>query len=46
MAVQQQMVGRVHRIGQTRQSHVHRVVVDGSFELRLATERVGGSSGE
>merc|ERR1712185_872139 len=43
VAVELQMVGRVHRIGQTRQTHVHRLVVGGSFEPVLATERLGGS---
>ena len=36
---EQQMIGRVHRIGQTRQTHVHRVMVDGTFEAQLAVER-------
>ena len=44
VAVEQQMVGRVHRIGQTRQTHVHRVVVDGSFEPALVSERLGGQT--
>jgi hypothetical protein len=44
VAVEQQMVGRVHRIGQTRQTHVHRLVVAGSFELTLATERLAGAA--
>ena len=39
VAIEQQMVGRVHRIGQTRQTHVHRLVVGGSFEADLAAER-------
>ena len=43
VATEQQMVGRVHRIGQTRQTHVHRLVVRGSFEPELATERVAGA---
>ena len=42
VATEQQMVGRVHRIGQTRQTHVHRLVVDGSFEPTIATERLAG----
>jgi SNF2 family DNA or RNA helicase len=33
------MIGRVHRIGQTRQTYVHRLCVDGSFERSLASER-------
>ena len=45
VAVEQQMVGRVHRIGQTRQTHVHRLVVSGTFEPALATERLGGGDG-
>ena len=40
VAVEQQMVGRVHRIGQTRQTHVHRVVISGTFEPFLASERL------
>ena len=40
IATELQMVGRVHRIGQTRQTHVHRLVVGGSFEPVIATERV------
>ena len=40
VAVEQQMVGRVHRIGQTRQTHVHRVVISGTFEPVLASERL------
>ena len=39
VAVEQQMIGRVHRIGQTRQTHVHRVMVGGTFEEQLAVER-------
>ena len=42
VAVEQQMVGRVHRIGQKRQSHVHRIVVEGTFEPRVVTERFAG----
>ena len=38
-ATEQQMIGRVHRIGQTRQTHVHRIVVRGSFEEGLGAER-------
>ena len=39
LATELQMIGRVHRIGQTRQTYVHRLCVDGSFERSLATER-------
>ena len=41
VAVELQMIGRVHRIGQTRQTHVHRLVAAGSFEEPLAEERQG-----
>ena len=41
VAVELQMIGRVHRIGQTRQTHVHRLVAAGSFEAPLAEERQG-----
>ena len=39
LATELQMIGRVHRIGQTRQTYVHRLCVDGSFEHSLASER-------
>ena len=39
LATELQMIGRVHRIGQTRQTYVHRLCVDGSFERSLASER-------
>ena len=39
VAVELQMIGRVHRIGQRRQTHVHRLAVAKSFELSLARER-------
>ena len=38
-AVEDQMIGRVHRIGQRRQTHVFRLVVKGSDEERLGLER-------
>ena len=41
VATEQQMIGRVHRIGQTRQTHVHRIVVEGTFEPHLAKARLG-----
>ena len=40
VAIEQQMVGRVHRIGQTRQTHIHRVVVGGTFESTITVERL------
>ena len=39
VATELQMIGRVHRIGQMRQAHVHRLAVEDSFEARLAAER-------
>ena len=39
LATELRMIGRVHRIGQTRQAYVHRLCVDGSFERSLASER-------
>ena len=39
LATELQMIGRVHRIGQTRQTFVHRLCVDGSFEVSLAGSR-------
>ena len=44
VAVEQQMVGRVHRIGQTRQTHIHHVVVSGTFEAQVAVARLGAST--
>ena len=43
-ATELQMIGRVHRIGQTRQTYVHRMCVDGSFERSLAAERQAAGS--
>lgn len=44
VATEQQMIGRVHRIGQTRQTHVHRIVVEGTFEPHVAAARLGERS--
>ena len=40
LATETQMIGRVHRIGQSRQTYVHRLCVDGSFERALVAERL------
>ena len=45
VAIEQQMIGRVYRIGQMRQTHVHRVVVDGSFETVVVDDRLAAEAG-
>jgi len=37
-----QMIGRVHRIGQSRQTHVHRLAIRGSGEETVAQRRAAG----
>lgn len=39
VAVELQMIGRVHRIGQKRQTHVYRILVADSFEEHIVGER-------
>ena len=40
LQVDMQAMARVHRIGQSRQTHVHRFVIKGTFEPSLAAERL------
>ena len=45
IGVEQQAIGRVHRLGQTRRSHVVRLIVDDTIETQLHAARAEAKKG-
>ena len=44
--IEQQAIGRCHRIGQTRPVHVYRMMAEGTIEEEVARLRDGAAAGD